>query len=237
LTTAADDIMQVRDLLWNPLQRQLSDHVVLLSLQRSFAKRNKQFQLSDKNFFLKPAELRPAAQDELLTISDYSSPVRVTVRPASADPNDPWLPVSVVNHSDFDLQVSEGAPVVSIYGTPPRIAYSLDVADQVFTLWYQPTTNRPQSMNDTPEIEDDFNTLMVYDATVECGARVREQTKEYKAMWQEQRPLYIANITQWEQIMWKWMRRPQDSGRSYKRTYPFGSGGPKRRSSGGRYYT
>ena len=214
--------MEVRDLLQRPLQRQLQDHTVLLSLQRSYAKRNMQFQLSDKNWFLRPKELRPTAQDELLSADNYSVPVKVTVRNANAAPDDPWLPVTLVNFDDFETQKLEGAPVVSIYGTPPRIAYSLDITDQVFTLWYEPSANRPKLLTDTPEIETDFNTLLVYDATVECGGRVTNQSDEYRAFWKDQRQLYMKEVSEWEEIMKKWMNMSRQQGRVYKRTFPFG---------------
>lgn len=212
--------MQIRDLLQNPLQRQLQDHTVLLSLQRSYALRNKQFQISDKNYYLRPKEIWPTEQDEALNVDDYSVPVKITVRSADAGPDDPWLPVQNVNFDDFELQKLEGAPVVSIYGTPPRIAYSLDVTGQVFTLWYEPSANRPQLLTDTPEIEQDFNTLLVYDVTIECGARVRNQSDEYKAFWEAQLPIYEALDTKWEEVMTKWMNMTRQQGRVYKRTYP-----------------
>lgn len=221
MTTVADDLMEIRDLLQRPLQRQLQDHTVLLSLQRSYAKRNKQFQLSDKNWFLRPKELRPTERDEPLSADDYSVPVKVTVRSASAGPDDSWLPVEMVNFDDFELQKLEGAPVVSIYGTPPRIAYSLDVTDQVFTLWYEPIANRPKLLTDTPEIETDFNTLLVYDSALECGGRVLNQSDEYRAFWKAQRILYVEQIREWEAIMTKWMNGSRQ-GRVYKRTYPYG---------------
>ncbi len=221
MITVADDLMEVRDLLQQPLQRQLQDHTVLLSLQRFYALRNKQFQISDKNYFLRPKELRPTEQDELLNVDDYSVPVKITVRDANAGPDDPWLPVQNVNFDDFELQRLDGAPVISIYGTPPRIAYSLDVTDQVFTLWYEPSANRPQLLTETPEIETDFNTLLVYDATIECGARVRNQSEEYKAFWKDQLPVYAAASEKWEEVMKKWMNMGRQQGRTYKRTFPF----------------
>lgn len=212
---------------------------MLLSLQRSYVLRNRQFQLSANNWYLKPEEIRPTERDEAIGVSDYSVPVKVTMRPVDAGPDDQWIRVPQVNFDDFELQRSEGAEVVSIYGTPPRIAFSMDsFADYVFTLWYEPTANRPQLLTDVPEIEDSFNTLMVYDAALENGGRVRNKTKEYKEFWKDQRVLYVATAKHWEDVMKEWMNKSRNQGRAYKRTYPDTTRMPERlSSSGGRYRT
>lgn len=212
---------------------------MLLSLQRSYVLRNKQFQLSTNNWFLKPKEIRPAERDEPITADDYSVPVKVTMRSVNAGPDDYWEPVPYVNFDDFDLQRAEGATVYSIYGMPPRIVFSIDnFADQVFTLWYEPTATKPTLLTDIPEIEDSFNTLMVYDAAIENGGRVRSQSAEYKEFWKDQRVLYVAKATHWESVMDEWMRKTRNQGRAFKRTFPYSTNTRRQqRIVGGRYTT
>lgn len=212
---------------------------MLLSLQRSYVLRNRQFQLSTNNWFLKPKEIRPSERDEPITADDYSVPVKVTMRSVNAGPDELWERVEQVNFDDFDLQRAEGANVVSIYGTPPRIIFSMDnFADQVFTLWYEPTANRPQLLTDIPEIEDSFNTLMVYDSAIENGGRVLKQTAEYKEFWKDQRVLYVAKAVHWEEVMKEWMNKSRNQGRAYKRTFPYSTRvSRQQRIVGGRYTT
>lgn len=235
--TALDDSKEVYQLLRRPGQQALSWQDVLASLGRQFAKRNKQFQLSDKNWFLRSVPLQPSSQDDPINAEDFSVAVKVTVRALGGADTDSWYPVEMLNFDDFELQKAEGKAFVSVYGSPPRIAFSGDVTDREFMLWYKPSANRPKLLSDTPDIETDFNTLLVYDTALECGGIVRDSSTEFKEWWPGQRVYLASQVGVWEEIMTNWMKLAGRQGRVYKRTFPFGNSGPSMPpSSGGRYF-
>ncbi len=223
--TAQDDVTEVIELLRRPAQTALSWQDILKSLGRQYAKRNKQFQLSDKNWFLRSQPLTPNALDEPLNVDDYSVPVKVTIRNRNSAPDDNWYPVEIVNADEIERARIEGRNAVAIYGSPPNISYSMDITDQNFTLWYEPAATRPTNIADTPEIEQDFNMLLIYDTALECGGMVRDESKEFKDWWKDQRVYLLAQVRDWEAIMLKWMNMGRNQGRAYKRTWPMSNRG------------
>lgn len=223
--TAQDDIKEVFQLLRRPSQEELSWQDALSSLGRQYALRNKQFQLSDKNWFLRSVPLTPNATDELLNIDDWSVPVKVTTRSRTAQPTDRWYPVEIINADEVERAIMESRSAIAFYGTPARAAFTMDVTDQAFTIWYEPSATRPTKITDTPEIESDFNTLLVYDTVLECGGQIQNDSKEFVKWWNGREPYFIAKVGVWEAVMNKWMKMGRNQGRAYKRSYPLSNRG------------
>lgn len=224
--TANDDLTEVYELLRRPSQEALPWQDALKSLARQYTFRAKQFQLSDKNWFLQPKPLTPGAMTEALNVDDYSLPVKITMRNRSAQPDDLWLPVDIVNADEIEYARMDGRNAVAIYGNPPMISYTMDITDLAFTLWYEPSATRPTKLTDTPQIETDFNTLLVYNTVLECGGMIRDDSDEYMRWWKDREGYFVAQVTRWEAVMIKWMSLSRGQGRVYKRGWPRRTGNP-----------
>lgn len=153
-----DDVYK---LAGNLTRDQLQLEIVLTLLYHELDKRRMQMNITENNQFLK-SEVRPITdiRDMIIPIADLGTTVSVHVVNQHSGFE---TPVEIVNFNSLSSWEADGQFKVSIYGTPPRIRFSIDATSYLgwdLKFWYEPDTAAPRGIEAQAFVNTNFRNLI-----------------------------------------------------------------------------
>lgn len=163
-------INDVYVIMGNVTRDQLPIEQVLLFTKAELSKRAIELQINEQNSLLKSVERSLINErDQLVSIDDFGVPVSVHfVDPSTGI----GVPVEMVNFNTLPDWEADGLLRCSIYGTPPRIRFSImlnQFSGWKLRYWYEPDTEVLVGFNEQVMLNPQFRSLFAYNIAMMCA--------------------------------------------------------------------
>jgi hypothetical protein len=199
--------------LRKPSQQKLAWQTLLRAMSDCQKRLLREAQLSDRGWLETFTTFTPSDLDEEFNADGFSIPTRVEYRTGTTE--DDWIPVSIVNHDGFSSVTGEA---VSFYGSPTRIAYSLQTSDLVgreYRVWYETSPTALSALTDEVAIADIFTDLLTDETVLYCIPLAIDDSPEWANWIKLQMAVTVDRLAESKKQWKKWLNMSRDNGVIY----------------------
>lgn len=177
----SDVVKPVLAFLGRPSQAALPYQDLIEVVSRKVSKRILDLLNSDRNYQAKVVPLTPSSRDIALNRSGVV--VRIESRPFGSTSDDAWEDWTESDYGDWNTVLGRSGRHFATYGSPTRIAFSSDVANQEFRALVESGDVTLTSLSDDTKLTDVLRPLLFTDTALEAGAMVHDSSAEWERLW------------------------------------------------------
>jgi hypothetical protein len=217
-------IMRVLSGCGDPPASVLNESIVLQRLQETYALYARQLTGSDENWKVRVSErFNPDKRDGYAVPFPYVELVKMELQPVTTGDPDLWSDCKQINISEINKARLDRDLYCATYGQPPAFRFSFDPTSCSFRGWYEPAAEIPRKLTDEPDINREFDSMMVVEGTLACLPYVaRTESKAILNFVERQERVLASRLIEWKR---EWRHFVNSSGeQGVDQITPFNAG-------------